>query len=277
MKAVTRVLLILSAVVFLVGCAGLLYYPSRRLYVDVNKLDPKPIEVTETMPDGLVVHGWLFLGRESRKPIILFFHGNGQNRSIQFLSLYWLVQEGYELLIYDYPGYGTTLGKPSPRKTVLEASELLRLTSKKYGGRPLVVYGQSLGGAIAARAVWETRNEVHPKLLVLDSTFTSYQTAARKIMSKSAWTWAFQPLVWVLFSDRWAPGKRLKEIKDLPTIVIHSRKDEIISFDQGEKVFKNASEPKEFWTRETGAHNSTFSGDDGKDLREKLLSRLKAL
>ena len=49
---------------------------------------------------------------------------------------------------------------------------------------------------------------------------------------------------------------RLKEIR-CPVLVVHSRDDEMIPFEQGQALFEAAREPKEFLVIE-GAHNDGF-------------------
>lgn len=277
MKARIGVLLsfcALSCGLSVTACSNLLYYPTRQLYVDPKKLDPQPEEKQFSLKDGLLIKGWYFHSPTPPKAIVLFFHGNGQNRSAQFLNLYWLIKRGFDLAIFDYPGYGQTGGKPSPYSTVQMARETIAYVHNLYPKIPLVIYGQSLGGAIAARAVCETKSEFVPARLVIDSSFTSYQKAGRKILAKSAWTWLFQPFAWIALSDRWAPGQCLKDLPNVPKVFIHSREDEIITFSQGEEGFEIAAEPKQFWVKEHGHHNGTYENEEGLKLREKLVEFL---
>lgn len=257
------------------GCSNLLYYPTRSLYVDMNMLKPLPEEVSFELEEGQKVYGWYFQSENSHpRSVVVFFHGNGQNRSAHFYSLYWLLQEGHDLAIFDYPGYGQTEGHPSPRNTVIAAMGAINYVRKLKPELPLVVYGHSLGGAIAMRAVWELRLEFLPRALVVDSSFLSYQKTAQAIMAKSPWTWALQPFSALLFSDEWAPAHRISELAGTKIIVIHSKKDELIPFALGKEVFEAASFPKEFWQKEAGSHNETFSDPEGKVLRKRFIKSL---
>lgn len=269
-----NVLICSGILLFLTSCSSVFYYPTRHLYVDLKKLKPAPEERQLPLEDNVVSKGWFFKAQGgATKGTILYFHGNGQNRSAQFLNLYWLVGEGFNLAIYDYPGYGQTAGTPSPESTVKMAMAAIRATHKELNGKPFIVYGQSLGGAIAQRAVWELRNEIKPDLLVIDSSFISYQRAARKVLAGSAWTWGLQPFAWLLLSDRWAPEERLKNLQ-IQTIVIHSKEDEIVRFSLGEDVFRFAPSPKEFWIKEHGKHNQTYEDKEGNELKKRLLHHL---
>jgi pimeloyl-ACP methyl ester carboxylesterase len=269
----------LTLTLVVTGCSSFLYYPSRALYVNVSKLTPPP-EDHEFESDGIKIHGWYFRAQDKAHPgeskgVILFFHGNGQNRSSHFISLYWLVTKGYDLAIFDYPGYGQTAGSPSPKNTVRMARDAIQYVHKMDPKKKFIVYGHSLGGAIAMRAVWEERKSVRPYVFVVDSTFLSYQKAARKILSKSAWTWLLQPFAWLFLSDKWAPGDRVGDLDGIPIIVAHSRGDEIIPFTLGEEVFAKAHEPKQFWPRDKVSHNGIYDGPDAEAMKQKLLQALQ--
>lgn len=267
-------LFLLFVTATLTGCSSMLYYPSRALYVDPRKLNPKPVENVVKVGE-IEVHGWTLTPLAVPKTTIVFFHGNGGNRSGHIVPLLPLLKEGHEINTFDYPGYGQTKGQPTPENTVQTAIEVIRFVKRNRPQTPLVIYGNSLGGAIAQRAVWELRNEIKPDLFIIDSSFTSYRSAARQILGHSAITWLFQPIGWLVMNDTWAPGKRMKDIHSVPTIVIHSRTDEVIDFSLGQRVFELVNEPKEFWIRESGAHNESLVGSQG--LLQKLTDRLAQL
>jgi len=268
-------LILLCNLPWVAGCTSLLYHPSRAIYVDLKKLDPPPMDKEIQLKDGLVTHGWQFQARQQpSQGVVLFFHGNGQNRSAQFLLLYDLVKNGYDLAVYDYPGYGQTRGEPTPKSTVEMASEVIRKVHNQNPDKPLIVYGKSLGGAIAIRAVWELRNDYSPDLLVVDSSFTSYRSAARAVLSNNFWTWLLQPIGWLFMSDAYAPGDRLGDLKGLPVLVIHSQQDEMIPLRLGKQVYATAKEPKQIWIRSHSRHNDPFWGPEGKALFKKLVATM---
>jgi alpha-beta hydrolase superfamily lysophospholipase len=257
------------------SCTSLLYYPSNALYVDLNKLKNKPEEVKTILDDGLEIMGWYFhTPKKPAKAVVLFFHGNAENRSTHFWTLYWLLDHGYDLTIFDYPGYGQSDGDPSPESTVKMAAHVIKRIKARNPKLPLVVYGQSLGGAIAQRAVWEIRDELKPDMLIIDGSFNSYRSIARRMLAKHFMTWLFQPIGWLVMNDKWAPGNKIGELKGVPVIVIHSKTDQVIPYDQGVKIFEAAAEPKQLWLRETGVHIHTYSGKEGEKFKEKLVKAL---
>jgi len=260
------------------GCSSLLYHPSRTFHLNAAKILHPPQEVTFTSLDGTALHGWYFrtASRKNPKGLLVFFHGNAENISPHFAHLYWILEEGYDFFIFDYQGYGRSQGKPSPRKTVEDGTAALCWSFLKEPTVPLIVFGQSLGGAVALRTVSEVRGKIPISYLVVDSTFLSYKAVARDILSRHWLTWIFQPLATLTLSDRYAPGNRVAEISPIPLLVIHGDQDRTVSLRLGEKIFEKAGEPKEFLKIPGGRHIDALMRHDGR-YRKELLKRLNRI
>ena len=264
---ILRSLLSLTAVAtLLTSCSSMLYYPSKEELVYRDKMPLKPVDVYFPSEDGTKLHGWYFNSTisDTSDCTILFFHGNAQNLSTHFFNLFTAPSQGYEYLIFDYHGYGESEGKPSPEATVQDGRAALRWLAKKKPGKPIIVFGQSLGGAVALRTVLDMKNEIPVKLVIVDSTFPSYRSAGRSVLSHSWITWLFQPLGWLLLSDKEAPEDDLGKLAPTPLVVIHGTKDQMINFALGKRLFDEASEPKEFWEIPDGRHTDFMFVDNGK-------------
>jgi fermentation-respiration switch protein FrsA (DUF1100 family) len=256
------------------SCSGLLYYPSRQLFVDPARLGLKPEEVQFPSADGTKLSGWYFRNRSGKKPeaLLIQYHGNAENLSSHFLSLAWILDHPYDLFIFDYRGYGRSEGSPNPSGTVADGEAALRWARAREPQLPLVVVGQSLGGAIALRNVIDLKQEIPVRLVVADCTFPSYRGIARKVMTRSWVTWPFQWLGWLLMSDAHAPKGEIDQISPTPLLVIHGDADPVVEFELGEAVYLEAKEPKEFWRIPGGEHTDAFTRPEW---REKFLARLK--
>jgi fermentation-respiration switch protein FrsA (DUF1100 family) len=228
-----------------------------------EKLGLKYDDLVFQASDGTRLAAWHFKSNPQKKPkgMLVFFHGNGENLSSHFITLGWLLQFGYEYMIFDYRGYGRSEGTPSPEGTVQDGMAAIRFASKQARGIPLIVFAQSLGGAVALRSLIELKKEVPVKFVVIDSSFLSYRSTARRVASHHWLTWLFQPFAYLSMSDSWAPGERVSEISPTPILVIHGTEDQIIDFEQGEELFRLAGEPKEFWKVEGGKHTDVFTRD----------------
>ncbi len=265
---------VLSAAIFTSGCSSMLYHPTFVQHYDPAQVGLTAEDVYFPTSDGSKLHGWYFKSSMKKtKGLIVFFHGNGQNLSSHFASLSWIPPYGYDYFIFDYRGYGKSEGTASPENTVLDGIAAIRKGRDLAHGLPLVVFAQSLGGAVALRSLIEMKKEVPIRLLVLDSAFESYQGAGQGVLSHAWLTWPFQPLAYVLLSDKWSADGRVKELAPTPIVVMHGDHDQTIDYDLGVDVFQAAAEPKEFWKIEGGRHTDAF-WRHGTTYREKFLKRL---
>lgn len=100
--------------------------------------------------DGAVLHGFRYAGSNPKAPEILFFNGNGMTvfHTDRFYRA--LAAIGANVTVYDYRGYGFSEGTASLvnfREDGLRAYD--ELAKKAPGGR-VIVYGASMGTAVAA-------------------------------------------------------------------------------------------------------------------------------
>ena len=257
------------------SCSHLFYYPSDKVYYDPKKFNLKPQDVFFKTEDGETIHAWLFK-TDRKKPLgtILFFHGNAENLTSHYIHLTWLIAEGYNYLIFDYPGYGQSTGEASQKGTV-QAGIAAMDWLYKSDPQPLIIFAQSLGGAVAQRVILEKKDQIPIKGVVLDSTFNSYQSIARKKLSLSWFTWILQPLAYILVSDKWA-AEDIDKISPIPVLVIHGDNDNTVEPIFGEHIYNELKEPKKIWRIPGGLHTDVFWSQQGK-YRPQFLEWLAGL
>lgn len=262
------------------GCSHVFYQPSSRQFVDPAQFKLKYENIWFNTPEGTKLHGWFFRTTAKKtKGTIVQFHGNAQNISTHFFSLIWLIQEGYNLFTFDYPGYGKSEGEPS-QKTVYHSALLafdkgLELHQREGGGK-FVIYGQSLGGAISLRALPDWKNFEKVNLIVMDSSFSSYKGIAFDKLTDRWFLWPFAPLTFLLVSDEYASDKVFKKITR-PTLVIVGMKDEIIPPKFGKEIYKGVkTQEKWLWKLPNGRHIDAYHHDEGK-YRKQFLDLLDSL
>jgi fermentation-respiration switch protein FrsA (DUF1100 family) len=270
------------ALSLLSGCSSLLYHPTDIFYANPSHYNVTPKEVVIESSGGTKLAAWYFSSHQDHpetppKAVLVFFHGNGENMTSHYQSLVWILKHGYDFLIFDYRGYGVSEGKPSPEMTVEDGKAAIRWTSQYWKNQhkdvPLVVFGQSLGGAIGLRSAIEVKSEIPIKLIVADSTFVSYEEAGQKLLANHWFTWIFQPLPYLVLSDKYAPGDRVSELSPIPLVVIHGDHDQILNYELGKEVYAKAREPKEFWPVPGGTHIDGMRRKD-PSIRDKLLAKL---
>lgn len=228
--------------------AKLLYYPdvpSRYLTASPADIGLEYESVTITTRDEVMINGW-FIPANQERGTLLFFHGNAGNISHRLDSLKIFNDLGLSTFIIDYRGYGRSQGALSEQGTYMdaEAAWSYLTESRKIPARQIIVFGRSLGGAIAAHiAAVES-----PGALILESAFTSVPDMAARLY----------PIFPVRLLSRFQYNtKNTIASVSCPVLIIHSRDDEIIPYDNGKKLYESAREPKRFLEIQ-GGHNEGF-------------------
>jgi fermentation-respiration switch protein FrsA (DUF1100 family) len=198
--------------------------------------------------DGETLDGWFVPANIQRatRGLVIIFHGNAGNMGHRLDYLRMFHDLGLATLIIDYRGYGKSSGSPSEAGTYLDAETTWRHATQVLGFKPqrIVVFGESLGGAVAAQLAATHR----PGALVLASTFSSVPDLGAEI-------YPWLPIR-LLANIEYSTLERLAQI-DCPLLVIHSRDDETIPYRHGRRLFEAARPPKQF-IEMTGSHNEGF-------------------
>ncbi len=202
-------------------------------------------EVSIATSDGLQLHGW-FVPAVSSKVTVLFLHGNAGNISHRLDSIEIFHELGLDTLIIDYRGYGQSEGKPGEQGTYLDAQagwDYL-VSSRGIAPEQIVIFGRSLGGAVAAWLAVENKAAA----VIIESCFSSALDMARRL-------YPFMPAR--LITRLKYPVRDYVSQLNIPLLVIHSRDDEIIPFSMGQAIFEAATEPKAMLEL-SGDHNYGF-------------------
>ena len=157
----------------LTSCSSLYYFPSKKDLVYRVKMPIQPEDVYFQSSDGTKLHGWYFSPLDKAEPtaVIVQFHGNAENITTHFFSLYEAPSRGFGYLTFDYRGYGTSEGRPTPAGVIQDGNAAIRWMHARYPEKPLVIFAQSLGGAIAFRSVAQVKNEIPISMMLFPFLF----------------------------------------------------------------------------------------------------------
>jgi uncharacterized protein len=244
---VASVYLLLLAVLFLLQSC-LIYHPdtpTRAIVATPGSIGLVYESVKIPTDDGQTLDAW-FVPAQDARGVVLFFHGNAGNISHRLQSIRLFNRLRLSTLIVDYRGYGQSDGEPSEEGTYRDAEAAWRYLTEQRGISPkkIVLFGRSLGGAVAAHAA--KRRDAGA--LILESAFTSVPDMAAEIY------W-FLPVRWLTRFD-YDTEAALASIA-IPVMVIHSPDDQIVPFAHGRTLFAAAREPKRF-LKISGGHNNGF-------------------
>jgi uncharacterized protein len=185
---------------------------------------------------------------EPEQPLadVVYFHGNGGNLSVWLPVLAGLHQIGLRVLAVDYRGYGLSSGSPSEQGLYRDAEAVVRYAAaRRERSRPVVYWGRSLGGPVAASAT----RVVAPDAVILESTFADKAAVVRA-----------NPVLRVLnvlSTYRFRTADVLKDFRG-PVLVMHGRRDTVIPFALGRELYERLRPPKQFVVIEDADHNDLF-------------------
>ncbi|MBI3396336.1 MAG: alpha/beta hydrolase [Spirochaetia bacterium] len=237
-------------------CNALFYHPDGTFHSSPEKFGFQKDEIFVPSLDGTKLHVWEIAAYgKPVKGTIVQFHGNAQNMSSHFVSLIWLANEGYNLVTFDYRGYGQSEGTPTREGIYMDARAILERYHKiaKAKNQALIVYAQSLGGAIALRAVPDMTDRSMLKAMVVDGAFASYQAIAVQKAREQCF-WPIPLITAKLIDDDLSPLDNIARISPTPLIVIHGDHDEVVAFENGQDVYRRAQDPKIFLEVRNGGH-----------------------
>ena len=245
----------------------LIYFPYPELELTPTDLGLSFDEVTLHTEDDLRLHGWFLPAPHSPDVVrtVLVCHGNAGNISHRLdRALFIQSKLNWNVFLFDYRGYGRSEGSPDEKGTYADGRAAYRYLLDR-GIRPdhIVLFGESLGAAVAVQLA----QEKEAAALVLESPFTSIPDMARAV-------YPFLPLArWV--STRYDNLDKIPSI-GMPLLILHGTGDRAVPFEQGERLFRAASEPKTFVAIPGAGHNDTFlvGGDDYWNAWAELIDSL---
>ncbi len=199
--------------------------------------------------------------------LVVQFHGNAQNMTAHFMNEAWLLLEGYDLLVFDYRGYGDSSGSLSTRGVYQDSQAGLKLAASEATkrGLPLIAYAQSLGGSLLLRVLEDSPPPSVLKMVVVESSFHSYQEIAREKLASFWLTWPLQWVAYGLISDEFSPGsEKLALISPTPVYLIYSEQDPVVTINHGEEIFRQLHDPKTLLRHPNPGHINAMFVEDGR-------------
>ena len=195
--------------------------------------------------DNFELKGWFHL-KNSNKKTILFLHGNAGNLDNRIDKLNFLGNMDINFLIISWRGYSGNPGNPSETGLYKDALGGIEWLNKKgISNDRIILYGESLGTAITTEVA---QNENFAGI-ILEAPFTSMVDMGQKI-------YPIFPVKFLL-KDKYESKNKIKNIKS-PILILHGRKDKIVPFYMGEKIFEMANSPKFKYFTDLDDHMMNF-------------------
>ncbi|MEM6377478.1 MAG: alpha/beta fold hydrolase [Bacteroidota bacterium] len=203
--------------------------------------------------DEVKLHGVLFKP-DSISPIGTIFHYSGKGMhlmsSIQE-SYKPLLARGFQIFCFERRDFGKSNGAATNSLTLKkDALFVFDKISRRsdIAELPIVIWGQSLGGAFATMTA--NRRQEKIKGLLLEGTFSSFPDIG-KVYAKALNLEDFKWVVPMLMNNDFPAYKEIKQLS-IPTIILHSPSDQQVPYELGVKLYESANKTNTtFWEIES--------------------------
>lgn len=184
--------------------------------------------------------------------VLLYLHGNSGGVDVNLNHAARFQRWGLSVLLIDYRGYGLSTGPfPSEQQVYQDAETAWQylVHTKKIAPHRIVIYGHSLGGAIATELASR-----HPDAagLIVESSFTSIEA-----MASVRGQYSLIPVNLILH-QRFDSIQKVQKL-EMPTLFIHGLQDTEIPYPMSEQLYQSAPEPKQLWLAPGAGHADTAS------------------
>lgn len=222
---------------------SMIFHPVRGVAITPEQLGIEGEEVFIETEDGVKIHGF-YLPAPGAKRALLFLHGNAGNASHRLPNAADLVRLECNVLLLDYRGYGLSEGRATEAGVYADARAGLRhlIEQRSFPENRIIVFGRSLGGAVAVDLVQERELAG----VILESTFSSIADVVSNGPG-GAWLGA-------LAGQRFESASKIGRVR-APLLHFHGDRDEVIRYELGRRLFEEAPEPKTFETIHGAGHN----------------------
>ena len=252
MNYLTTILLIFVLTYFLILIStyifqrNLLYHPSEDNYLG-DELDVQIEKVRIKTQDNIELIAWYHNKNIDKFKTILFLHGNAGSLKNRIHKINHFEDLNVNFLLVAWRGFNGNAGKPTEKGLYQDARSAVEwLKHKGHAENNIIIYGESLGTGIATE-IAQNKNFAG---IILESPFTSMVDAGK--------FYYFYLPVSLLLKDRYETVKKLNNIK-IPILVMHGKKDKIVPFHMGQKVFEKSNEPKFYYFPEEDDHMMEYN------------------
>jgi uncharacterized protein len=175
--------------------------------------------------EGERVHAWWIASPQAEFTMV-FFHGARVNLSGSIYRLRAFRDAGFNVLAFDYRGFGKSSARlPSEESVYEDAEAVMKWFESRVPDRRRIFYGHSLGGPIAAEAVLRGHGAA---ALVLESTFTSVSEMTH---------------LSGLVTQRLDLLEKLQHL-ELPVLIVHGAEDDLVPPEMAKRLYEAARGPK---------------------------------
>ena len=224
------------------------FFPVEKQNLNAEIPDLDFEEIRFQFEDTLTIYGILLKPDKESRGTIFFLPGSGDNIASWSTHAEHLVKGGYQVFMMEYRGFGKSMGKATHTKVLSDAENALfeLLDRNDEIDKKIILLGQSYGGQIAINLASKHPDKI--AALITEGTFTSFNKEV--VFSVPFY---LKPFLALFTVSPYKSKNLIKQIRDVPVLIIHSKEDTVVPYNMGQQLFANANQPKYFWEIE-GEH-----------------------
>lgn len=237
-------LIIIPSIAYLLICVDFLFRQDKIIFNPYYIVEQSPKNFGLDYQEILIpipnsenqenLFAWWLRAKSQPEKVLLYFHGTDCNIADTLKKGAFFHELGFSVLLFDYRGFGKSKGKMPTEKQVYEDGQIAwdyLVKTKKINPHNILVYGHSLGGAVAMELALH-----NPQIsgLILQSTFTTMEDILRTYKR-----FKFLPLKLILRENINSLDK-IASLK-MPLLLIHGTKDPVAPYSMSEKLFETAT------------------------------------
>ena len=195
------------------------------------------------------------IGPAKGRKVVMYCHGNAEDMTAIDGRFDALVDDGYTIATFDYPGYGLSDGSPDEKGCYRNAHRLYDWLVHERGfvAKDVIVVGFSIGTGVATELA--ASREVGG--LWLEAPYLSAPRVVTRIR--------------LLLVDPFPSYDWIQAVK-CPIVMLHGTADSVIPYSQGRKLYDLAPQPKRFIPVEDAGHTDIIDALGKSRYQEMLLS-----
>ena len=170
------------------------------------------------------------------------FHGNAGNIGHRIPIARMLIEQmGCSVFMLEYRGYGLSTGSPDETGIMIDAQTAYKYIRERTETRDndVVIFGQSLGGAVSVQLAAKYQNDKKLIGLVLENTFLSMRKLIPSYVPSTILKWkktnlhsVIPPAKYLSFlcHQIWPSDTFLPTITEVPILFLSGLQDEIVPY-----------------------------------------------
>ncbi|MBO4242072.1 MAG: hypothetical protein J5883_02195 [Clostridiales bacterium] len=259
--SVLGVLIIFSSVIMVI--APMMLFPKNHdedAYDEMVELAAAKDNTVEQISCGDLT-GWRICARnlreDDKRPVILFFAGNGMNSSrtaelfmFDEPELYAPLCSDYDFVYFDYPGYGTSAGEPTGDSLRQMALDVFDEVDSWSTTSSIICFGYSIGTGPATYCA----SQKDADGLVLWAPYANSYDVYNNVMD------VFHGPMKLLVLYKMNSEKYIKDV-ECPILIMASDTDEVIPYESSRALFASAGGSSDFMTISGIGHNDFWVND----------------